>query len=91
MFRGIVRRSWIVVGPIVTRPARAVGQEDRFRRRLFGQAEEVRGAGPGRLKPGAVAPGQRAGHGVGGRREQTEDRVLFSQRGTEPDPTGFCC
>jgi hypothetical protein len=61
------------------RPARAVGQEDRFRRHLLGQAEEVGGVGSGGLESGAIAAGERAGHGVRGRCEQTEYRVLFRE------------
>ena len=66
MFRGVVRRSGIVVGPILT-----VGSGRRSGRplcwHLSRQAEDVGCVGPGGLEPGAVVAGERVSDGGGGR------------------------
>ena len=79
MFRGVVRRSWIVVGPIFTVRLGPSVRNTAFAGTCSDKPEDVGRVGPRGLQPGAVASGQGLGHGVGGRREQPEHRVLLRE------------
>ena len=79
MFRAVVRRSWIVVGPIFTVRLGPSVKKHRLRRHLLGKAQGVGRVGSRRLQACAVAAGQRRGHCIGGWREQPEHRVLFRE------------